>query len=150
MINSIEDLPIHLYEKIQKTGDLSLLGEGDDLEKVWEEIEEQVFKLVGLTTSQKGDISDKLGLIESILTYVETGSRFDGMKAKMEFKALPKKVELESVDSYLDVCISFSVILGFKVDYYNINVVEFFKYKKQVEEHGRSIKQQRSLSRGLL
>ena len=127
--DSIDNMPVAIFSKIMRTGDLSIIGEGSKaaLEKAWIAIFDQYLEAFGL-----GDYEQYLKLQQEAVRYYEKAYCQGQMHMVTIAELKEREAELMlSVNDSLSLDKAAAVVskfMGFRVNPNEISVKEFYTY----------------------
>ena len=143
MYSSIDDLPVFIFNKINKTGDLNLLKKGSlkkvnqkQLEQTWAKIYNEFIKEFGISDKFKEWIEKQKQVINHYCqAYVH------GQKHELNFARIKEEearlLLAEEEMSFEEVFSSVSKFMGFRLPFKETTVREFYGYLKLMEKSGR-------------
>jgi len=143
--NSITNLPLRIYEKITKDGDLKHLkidgGSNQELLEAWETINKEFFEEFGVADSEQIMMLAKIAKMKYLIDYFLNGNKFAKTLASIE----EEKIVMYSGNkgggaSFLKLCVNVSKALEMRIDYGTVTVGEFFHYAKLAEEINKQSK----------
>lgn len=145
LYDDIEELPIRLWFKINKTNDYSLLikkGKATTMEcgQAWEKLMAQYVEEVGVGETYKELIDARRKLAMSQIDYHVTGDEFHLNFIRIHEEEV-KSLELETTGDYdnYDTIISIERLLNIQIDENKCSVKKFFTYLKEAKAESERI-----------
>lgn len=141
----IEELPLRVYDKISKTGNLTYLlkekAEEVDAEMsaellgTWDDIQKQLFDQFGVDDKTIYVLRRKIDYIQSMKDYYldvdKMGKTFADI-IQQEIDSLSN--EQDGSSSMIKTVVIISKSLDMRLDYNSLTVAEFYEYMKLAEE----------------
>ena len=133
--DSIHSISIHLFDKIDKSGDFKLLIKPGkrykgDLEKVWEKIYDEYLNEFGISNKYKDYINLKIAQAELITDHRVNGNKVSKTLAKVKEQEAKTLMESVGESSLSDMAAKLSKNMGFMVDPHTVSVYMFISYLK--------------------
>lgn len=134
--NSITTLPLNIYDKISKTGNLEFLGIGSEKERAeaWENINREFFEEFGLVDKEIEQIRSRIRVAKHMLNYYFNNDKFAKTLADIEIAKQSMYQLKTETNSLIKACVLISKSLEMRIDYNNVTVGEFFHYVNLAEE----------------
>lgn len=147
--DSINVLPLKIFEEIGKTGDIKLLCLEDNPEKyfdeivsAWENINKEIFDIFGFKDNQIKLMQAKIKYLNYMVDYYMKNDRFSRTLALLEEQKM-NFIENEisgKPTSFIKICVGLSNALKYRIDYGTITTAEFFYSVELAEEIAKSYK----------
>ena len=147
--NSIDNLPLKVFEEIGKTGDIKLLCLYDnpetyyeDIVEAWDNINKEIFDIFGYKDNQRSLMQAKVKYLNFMFEYFNKNDRFAKTLAKLEEQKM-EFIENQisgKPTSFVKICVSLSNALKYRIDYGTISTAEFFYSVELAEEIAKSYK----------
>ena len=134
--DSIEDLPVKIYDKINKTNDYNLLiisGEVGEKElyKAWVKINDQIEDLIGVNPTYESFIHHKIKALEHYEAAICKGEKWKLTLAQIEERnAEMIEKEFEVVESLEAKLLKLSKNQGYHINGNKLTVAEYFELIK--------------------
>jgi hypothetical protein len=131
---TIDECPIRVWFKVHRDGDLSHLGEGKEVAKVWESMYNDYLKRFGLPESVKKEMTLKNSLARLQADYVITGKRHLLAQIAYKKEEIKKKVEISEPEDIESILAKVSKWYGFSIKS-SISVAQYYAYLNEMR-HG--------------
>lgn len=136
--NSIQNLPIALYEQIQESSNINLLiidnnkVDVDVLVRAWEIISNEIIKHFGISNNYKAYISHLQEALNNYAMYVKTNDKMHITMAQINV-VLAQKQNVKQDGNLFDNCAKLSKHYGFRINPQEITVMEYYSYINNME-----------------
>jgi 1,2-phenylacetyl-CoA epoxidase catalytic subunit len=142
MYDSISNLPIYLFNKINITGDVKLLKRSlkyvsdKKLEQTWIKIYNEFIKEIGVSDKFKEWITKQKEIVNHYCKAYVDGERHHLNFARIKEAEVNKLMEGENTD-FNDTVAIVTKFMGVRINPIETTVLEFYSYLKLMEKSGR-------------
>lgn len=134
LYKSIVELPLKVFAEINKTGNLTLLGEGtaEEVMYAWDCINKELFDEFGISNKERDNLAARVRHVEYMRKYYLKGDKESRTLARAEEAEMA--IRKGTPESMLKLCTRVSKVLEMRIEYNTVTVGEFFHYVQLANE----------------